>query len=79
MGIIIYGVKRKLKEEKSLGVQFCPNCGKQVELQLTREKVYGHVYYIPLLPMSGWKVKLCPNCGVAAKLTPEEYKALKQG
>lgn len=77
MGVVIYGVKQKVKITKSLGVQNCPNCGHMVDLALARETKAGHIYYIPLLPMPSLKIKACPNCGLAELLTNEEYKQLK--
>jgi len=77
MGVIIYGVKHKVKIDKSLGVTNCPNCGHQVELSLAHETNAAHLYYIPLIPLGGWKLKVCPKCGIAQKLTPQEYKDLK--
>lgn len=77
MAAIVYGVKRKVKIDKSLGVQVCPNCGHNVELSLGRETKAGHIYYIPLLPLPSLKIKACPNCGLAQVLSNEEYKQLK--
>ena len=77
MATVVYGVKKKVKLDKSLGVQTCPNCGHSVELQLARETGYGHLYYIPLLPLPTLKMKACPNCGLAQILSSEEYKQLK--
>lgn len=78
MGVIVYGKKRKLKIDKNLGVQTCPNCGHQVELALAHEHGYIHIYYIPLIPFGGWKIKMCPVCGVAEKLDGATFKALKK-
>lgn len=76
--LIIYGVKRKLKLDKSLGTQVCPNCGHTVDIQLAREKNAAHIYYIPIIPWTGWRIKTCPNCGVVEKLTKAQYKELKK-
>lgn len=75
--VVIYGTKTKLKFDKSLGVQTCPNCGNYVELSVAHESKYAHIYHIPLMPLPGWKLKFCPNCGVAQKLTKDEFKSLK--
>lgn len=77
MAIVYYGTKKKVKIDKSLGTQTCPNCGHQVEMALAHEAGYFHIYCIPLFPLSGWKIKACPVCGIAEKLTKEEFKALK--
>lgn len=78
MSIIIYGKKRKLKIDKSLGIQTCPNCGRNIEMSLAHEKGYYHIYWIPVFPFRGWKFKACPNCGVSQKLSSAEFKALKK-
>lgn len=36
-----------------------------------------HIYWIPLVPLGGWKFKACPNCGISQKITSEEFKSLK--
>lgn len=76
MAVIVYGTKRKLKPNKSLGVQQCPNCGHQTEMMLAHEAGYFHICYIPLVPLSGWKVKVCPNCGIIEKYSKKEFKEL---
>lgn len=78
MAVIYYGTKRKVKIDKSLGIQECPNCGRQIEMSLAHEKGYVHIYWIPIFPLGGWKFKACPNCGVSQKLTSAEFKALKK-
>ncbi|MCQ2541446.1 MAG: zinc ribbon domain-containing protein [Lachnospiraceae bacterium] len=75
--LVVYGVKRKLKIDKSLGTQVCPNCGHTVDLSLAREKCYAHIYYIPVFPWTGMRMKACPNCGVVETLTSGQYKELK--
>lgn len=77
MATVVYGVRRKVKIDKSLGVQACPNCGHTVELSLARETKMGHIYYIPLLPLPSLKIKACPNCGLAQIISNDEYKQLK--
>ena len=27
-----------------------------------------HIYWIPLVPLGGWKFKACPNCGISQKI-----------
>lgn len=78
MAYVIYGTRRKIKIDKSLGVQICPNCGHNVEMSLAHESGYHHVYYIPVFPYIGWKIKACPNCGIAEKLTKEEFNTIKK-
>lgn len=78
MAVIYYGTKKKLHIDKVLGVQTCPNCGHQVEMSLAHESGYFHIYWIPLFPLGGWKIKACPVCGVSQKLTAEEFKTLKK-
>lgn len=78
MAVIYYGTKKKIHIDKALGVQTCPNCGHQVEMSLAHESGYFHIYWIPLFPLGGWKIKACPVCGVAQKLTSEEFKTLKK-
>lgn len=78
MAVIYYGTKKKLHIDKALGVQTCPNCGHQVEMSLAHESGYFHIYWIPLFPLGGWKIKACPVCGVSQKLTAEEFKTLKK-
>lgn len=78
MAVIYYGTKKKLHIDKALGVQTCPNCGHQVEMSLAHESGYFHIYWIPLFPLGGWKIKACPVCGVSQKLTSEEFKTLKK-
>ena len=75
MAVVYYGTRRKVKVDRSLGVQ---NCGHEVEMSLAHESAYFHIYWIPLVPLSGWKFKACPNCGISQKVTPEEFKALKK-
>lgn len=76
MAVIIYGTKKKIKVDKPLGVQTCPNCGHPVEMSMAHEKGYFHIYYIPLVPFVGWRVKLCPNCGIVQKYDRKEFKAI---
>lgn len=78
MAVVYYGTKKKLHIDKALGVQTCPNCGHQVEMSLAHESGYFHIYWIPLFPLGGWKIKACPVCGVSQKLTAEEFKTLKK-
>lgn len=78
MGVIIYGTKKNIKSDKNLGVQVCKNCGHRVEMALAHETGYFHIYYIPLVPIGGWKVKLCPVCGISEKLDGATFKALKK-
>lgn len=78
MAVIFYGTKKKIKTDKSLGVQTCPNCGHEVELSLAHESGYYHIYWLPLFPIIGWKFKACPKCGMAKKLTSQEFKELKK-
>lgn len=78
MAIIYYGTKKKVKIDKSLGAQICPNCGHHVEMSLAHESGYFHIYWIPLVPLGGWKFKACPNCGISQKLTSEEFRTLKK-
>lgn len=77
MTVVYYGVRKKLKVDRSLGVQICPNCGHQVEMGLAHESAYAHIFWIPIIPLGGWKVKMCPNCGIVEKLTGAGFKALK--
>lgn len=76
MATIVYGIRHKIKRKKTLGVSECPNCRHTVEMVLAREGGYFHICFIPLIPLSGWKVKLCPNCGIVQKFSKQEFKEL---
>ena len=78
MATICYGTVKKLKIDKSLGKQICPNCKHEIKLVLAHEGGYCHICWIPVFPYSGWKVKACPVCGISEKLTKQEFKNLKQ-
>lgn len=76
--LVVYGIKHKIKNIKSLGINTCENCGHKVETTLCKETGYIHVYYIPLLPyLGGFKFISCPNCGISKVLDKEEFKRIK--
>ncbi len=74
--LIIYGFRKKLKTEKSLGVHMCPNCSHNTEAFLAKEKCHLHICYIPVFFYTGWRGKVCNNCGIVEKLTGKQYKEL---
>lgn len=77
--IIIYGLRKKMKIDKPLGNQVCPNCGHTVNMQLAHEYSYPHIFYIPVGYIPGIKITLCSNCGVSQVLTSAQFKQLKSG
>lgn len=76
---VYYGIRRKLKIDKQLGAQECPNCGHMTEMALAHESCKVHVYFIPVWFYTGWRMKFCPNCGTAVKLKKADFKAIKKG
>lgn len=73
-----YGSKKKLKIESKVGDVICPNCGHYVEMVLAREKGYYTFCDIPVIPYSGWRIKLCPVCGIVEKYDKTTYEELKK-
>ena len=76
--LVVYGTRRKLKIENSLGVQTCPNCRYNTEQTLAKEKCHAHIYYIPIFFYTGWRFRFCPNCGIVEVLSKSEYKTIKR-
>ncbi|MCF0127271.1 MAG: zinc-ribbon domain-containing protein [Pseudobutyrivibrio sp.] len=76
--LIIFGRGQKIKNDKSLGPQTCPNCNHEANLTLAHEKRYFHIFWIPVFFFKGWKVITCPNCGIAKRLDKKEFKELKR-
>ena len=74
---IVYGTRKKLKIDKSLGHQVCPNCHHEVERALAREKTSITLFYIPTIGWTSKKFILCPCCGDSQILNGAEYKELK--
>ena len=77
--VVYYGLNRKVKLKKNMGVMQCTNCGHQVEAQLAKIGGYAHLYHIPVFPYAGPKFILCPKCGIMKPLTGAEYKAILKG
>jgi predicted RNA-binding Zn-ribbon protein involved in translation (DUF1610 family) len=74
---ILYGTRKKLKIDKSLGNQTCPNCHHTLERALAREKTAITLFYIPIIGWTSKKFILCPCCGDSQILSGAEYKELK--
>ncbi|MCR5641311.1 MAG: zinc ribbon domain-containing protein [Lachnospiraceae bacterium] len=75
---ILYGTRRKIKIDRSLGNRVCPNCHHTVEQSLAREKAAATIFFIPVF---GWTTKrmiYCPCCGTAKMLSRSEYKEMKK-
>ncbi len=75
--VIVYGTKKKLKIDKSLGHKMCPNCHHTTEQALAREKTAVTIFYIPIVGWVSKRMIFCPCCGESRKLTSAEYKELK--
>lgn len=74
---ILYGSRKKIKVDKSLGVSVCPNCHHAVERSLAREKTALTVFYIPVIGWTSKRLVVCPCCGDSEVLTGARYKELK--
>lgn len=75
--VVIYGTKKKMKIEKSLGYGICPRCHHNVELALAREKTLATIYYIPIFGWTSKRMILCPCCGDSELLTSAKFKEIK--
>lgn len=48
--MIIFGT-RGVKSDRERGVFFCPNCQMRRNYKLVEQRRYGHLFFIPLLPL----------------------------
>ena len=76
--VVVYGSRRYLKLDGSLGQSVCTNCGYTTEKTLGREMFSMHIFYIPIFRRTSRRVVICPTCGMERQLTSAEYKQLKQ-
>jgi len=76
--VIVYGYKTKLKVQKNLGVDICPNCGYSTEKVLAKEKRQFTVFYIPIFSQTLRKGLICPNCGMYKTLSSAEFKEMSR-
>ena len=76
--VVYYSYSHKIKVDKPLGHQKCPNCFHEVDLSLAHESSRLNIFFIPVFFYKGWRMVFCPNCGAAKKLTKAEFKQMKK-
>lgn len=59
--MIIYGTKGK-QITKELITDKCPNCGAQNSIDMYVFQKYGHIFWIPFVPMEKTGVSECTQC-----------------
>ena len=50
----------------------CPNCHKTYKPAYVKNSVWGHIYYIPLIPLKTYYNKICPVCGYGDMLKKKD-------
>lgn len=80
MGVIIYGVHHFRKWKGYCGAPItCPDCGNTYQREIIRDAKWGHIDFIPLLPLGTDYYVVCPVCyagEIADKARKKEIKGL---
>lgn len=76
--MIIYGSKMYFKENvvKSMGV--CEHCGRYSQQLSYRGRKFGHLYFIPLVPMAPRSQVLneCSNCNMGSHIPLDQLESI---
>ena len=73
--LVVWGTHHFHKNVGHYGpVQTCPNCGSTYQKDYIKESNWGHIYYIPLLPVGSSYYKVCPICYASEKITSKQAK-----
>lgn len=73
MAMVVYGMHVFPKFVGYFGEkQLCPNCQKTYKPAYIKNSVWGHIYYIPLLPIRTYYNRICPICGYGDMLKKKE-------
>ena len=77
MAMVIYGTHVFTKFEGYYGEKKqCPNCQKIYKPAFVKNSIWGHIYYIPLIPIKSYYDVICPICGVGTTMKKKEAKQL---
>lgn len=73
--MIIYGTRVFTKHEGFYGQrEECPNCHRIYKKAYVKNSVWGHLDYIPLIPIKKYYFKMCPICGMGTELKSKQAK-----
>lgn len=78
LGFIIFGRKQR---EGDAGPAFpagCRNCGNYVYFHAFAYRNWGHVFWIPLLPLTKKRFLTCPVCMMSVQLNKSEFTEAKE-
>lgn len=68
MALIVWGTRHFKKQLGPKGVAYpCPNCGKVYQDNYVKISKWGHLEYIPLIPLETFYIHYCPVCGFNGK------------
>ena len=80
--MIIYGSKASNLKNGEIRNVTCPNCETETSMKYSNYRKYGHVYWIPLFPMSKTTLTECNHCKRTFEFfelpQPIQNKILKQ-
>ncbi len=78
--MIIYGSQMYGKKDEVGGWGICPHCGNYAMNKSYTGKKWGHIYFIPLIPM-GKKVRVlqeCSTCKMGSHIPLDKLEAMEQ-
>ncbi len=78
--MIIFGSGMYFKTNKVKSFGSCPHCGRFGKMTSYRSRRFGHLYFIPLLPLGGGVQVLreCKSCRNGAHIDRSQAKALTE-
>ena len=79
--MIIFGSRAYFRTKRVTQHGFCENCNGFAKLRSYTAMNFVHVYFIPVIPISGRKRnhKMCPKCNTGRELTPDGLEQLLLG
>lgn len=80
MGVVYYGTYHFTKLVGYFGDDVpCNRCGKQYKPAVIKDRKWGYIDYIPLLPLGSKYVRTCPICAESVVLPKKAAKNIIKG